>query len=430
MKVTIKGPLRDTIAFVRTLKKRNRVFKKAILKSLSPAPMNLLAAALHPREQRMRITAVKQDTPSTRTYRLEPEDEKDSLAFFRAGQYITIEETVEGTPVSRPFSISSTPDEAAQNNFYEVTIKTGEDGFFAPWSQREWQVGTRLTCSEPSGTFYYEPLRDTRHVVCLAGGSGITPFRSILRDSLHHYPDVRFTLLYGVTGPNELIFGNELSALQESYPDRFSLVRVFSEETEQDRVHSGAGQQNETGFITAELIRKYIPKRGGKSGAKTNEEPALPSVFICGPPAMYDFVSCELEAFSLPPRRLREENYGHSAADPAQVGRDNKPMGWVITVKKDHGSRHAGQKKVLTADPSETVLTALERAGLNPPAFCRSGECGWCRSRLVSGEIYVPEENDGRRQADLKFGWFHPCSSYPRSDLVIEVPRNPIGRRR
>ncbi len=430
MKVKVKGPLRDTIAFVLTLKKRNRVFKKAAIKRLSPAPMNLLAAALHPREQRMRITAVKQDTPSTRTYRLQPTNERDRAAFFRAGQYITIEDIVNGTPVSRPFSISSTPDDAVRDNFYEVTIKSGEDGFFAPWAQREWRVGTLLTCSEPSGTFYYEPLRDSQHVVCLAGGSGITPFRSILGDSMHRYPEVRFTLLYGVSGPDELIFGKELAELQKAYPDRFSLVTVFSDEIKRDNGHTGLGEQDEIGFITADLIRKYVPGLDSSGGDKTKEQPELPSLFICGPPAMYDFVSREIEAFSLPLRRLRKENYGHSAAGSTEADQKKETSSWSITVKKKpFDGKQKDVKQVLTADPTETVLTALERAGLNPPAFCRSGECGWCRSRLVRGEIYVPPENDGRRQADLKFGWFHPCSSYPRSDLVIEVPRNPIGRR-
>ena len=39
----------------------------------------------------------------------------------------------------------------------------------------------------------------------------------------------------------------------------------------------------------------------------------------------------------------------------------------------------------------------------------------------MSGEVYVPAEVDGRRVADKKFDWIHPCVSYPLSDITLEV---------
>ena len=71
---------------------------------------------------------------------------------------------------------------------------------------------------------------------------------------------------------------------------------------------------------------------------------------------------------------------------------------------------------------SESLLTAFDRAGLHTPSRCRSGECGWCRSRLISGEGFIPEKTDGRREADKDFGYIHPCSTFPLSDVVVEVP--------
>ena len=50
------------------------------------------------------------------------------------------------------------------------------------------------------------------------------------------------------------------------------------------------------------------------------------------------------------------------------------------------------------------------------------GQCGWCHSRLVSGEVFIPDEADGRREADKKFGWIHPCCTYPLSDIELDVP--------
>ncbi|MGN0287944.1 MAG: 2Fe-2S iron-sulfur cluster-binding protein, partial [Atopobiaceae bacterium] len=63
-----------------------------------------------------------------------------------------------------------------------------------------------------------------------------------------------------------------------------------------------------------------------------------------------------------------------------------------------------------------------EKNRIAAPSHCRSGECGWCHARLVSGQVFCPAEVDGRREADRKFGYIHPCVSFPLSDLVVEVP--------
>ena len=77
---------------------------------------------------------------------------------------------------------------------------------------------------------------------------------------------------------------------------------------------------------------------------------------------------------------------------------------------------------VVDAYQNETLVAAMERAGLAAPSRCRSGSCGFCHSRLISGECTIPEEHDARRKADLKFGFVHPCCTYPDSDMTIDVP--------
>ena len=69
---------------------------------------------------------------------------------------------------------------------------------------------------------------------------------------------------------------------------------------------------------------------------------------------------------------------------------------------------------------SQAYLSGAEQAGIKAPSRCRSGQCGWCYSRLVSGEVFIPDEADGRREADKKFGWIHPCCTYPLSDIELD----------
>ncbi|MFX1461022.1 MAG: 2Fe-2S iron-sulfur cluster-binding protein, partial [Promethearchaeota archaeon] len=80
--------------------------------------------------------------------------------------------------------------------------------------------------------------------------------------------------------------------------------------------------------------------------------------------------------------------------------------------------------KEIPALSTESILVAIERANLAPPSKCRSGECGFCRSLLLSGDVYISPFSDWRRSADKKFNYLHPCASYPISNLEIKVPRH------
>lgn len=76
---------------------------------------------------------------------------------------------------------------------------------------------------------------------------------------------------------------------------------------------------------------------------------------------------------------------------------------------------------VIDARASESVAVALERSAIPVDTHCRNGECGFCRSQLLGGDIFVSPIGDGRRAMDKELGWFHACSAYPLSDLKIKI---------
>ena len=133
------------------------------------------------------------------------------------------------------------------------------------------------------------------------------------------------------------------------------------------------------------------------------------TVMMCGPDAMYAHLDKELAAMGLPARRIKKE--------PNCVGdRDVAPAEYKLTV-------HIGFDTVeIKANAAETLLVAMERAGLKVPSKCRAGGCGYCHSKLVSGEFTIAGA-DKRRLADSKFGYIHPCCTYPDSDMELIVPR-------
>ena len=142
-------------------------------------------------------------------------------------------------------------------------------------------------------------------------------------------------------------------------------------------------------------------------------------MFMCGPEAMYRFAEGELKKLGLDRKHVRRELLGVTKKVWEKNGYPSEAKGKTFSVTVRMGE----DEKVIPASADEPVLVAIERAGIATPSRCRSGECGWCRSKLVSGKIFVPEENDeGRRRSDKQNGYIHPCSSFALSDLVLEVP--------
>ena len=354
---------------------------------------NKIAKALHPGTQYVKVAEVIEQSVDTKTFWLEADPARgtEQLAWFSAGQYLSVTLEIGSMKLTRPYSLSSSPREALAGR-YGLTIKRVKDGLASNYILDNWAVGTEVTVSEPLGVFTYEPLRDAKTIVGIAGGSGITPFRSLAKAIADGDEDAEMILLYGSRTLADAVFQEEFKALEGP---KFKLVNVLSHEEQEGC---------EKGFITEELIRKYAPE-----GAY--------SIFLCGPQAMYDFVDKEIAKLGLRRKFIRHELFGEyfGPTKEADYPKDVAPE-FKITV------RIAGTEQTVTAPADTSILRSLEANGIAAPAHCRSGECGWCHSKLVSGEVYCPKSVDGRREADYLYGYIHPCCTFPLSDLIIEVP--------
>ncbi len=381
--------LLDMLHFKKLVPSRARMLAKGSPDTVTADyGMNRLAAQLHPRVQEAVISQVITHSDNVKTFILSG----DRLAPFRAGQYVSVRLKIGGSVLTRPYSISSSPG-LAKDGKYAVTVKRAADGFASGWILDHWTAGTPVTLSGPQGTFYYEPLRDAVHVIGIAGGSGITPFLSMayaIREGIEGFD---LTLLYGSCREEDILFRQELDEIVKAC-DRVKVVHVLSEEQ---------CSRFEYGLITAEHIRKYCGN--------------VPfSVFLCGPAAMYAFVEKELSRLAIERKFIRRELL---AAPSSPAGLKGYPGDaakmYTLTVNR------FGQTNTVPLGASETVLVALERAGIEAPSHCRGGECGWCRARLDKGEVYIPPEYEARRIADIETRHIHPCCAYPLSDLAIEI---------
>lgn len=385
--------------FIPVITGRQNRFKEASNKLVRDNDTAMaLAKALHPKRQYLKIAAVREMAPDCKTFTLVPDEERGttSLAYFGAGKYLTVFETINDMPITRAYSISSSPKDSLEGK-YTLTIKRVEGGLMSQYILDTWEVGTKVEVSAPSGNFEYQPLRDAETVICVAGGSGITPFLSMANAVADGDEDFKLVLLYGSRNYDNILFRDELAELEKKC-DKIKVVHVLSDESKEIK-------GTEKGFITAELIKKYAPAD------------AEYSVFLCGPQQMYAFVDKELEKLALPRKFVRHEMFGEFHNPGAQA---DYPAGVPEKVKITVTIQ--GETKTVEGLSADSVMQTLEKNGIAVPARCRSGECGFCHSHLLSGKVYVPKQLEYRRLADYKFGCIHPCCSFPLTDLEIDVP--------
>ena len=384
--------------FISLLSDRQKTFERAMARFPEEADnASVLAKALHPKKQYLRISEVIERTSDCRSFVLVPDEERGTttLAYFGAGKYLTVFEEIEKMKIARPYSISSSPKEALEGK-YMLTIRRVDGGLMSQYIFDNWKVGSAVTVSAPEGNFEYQSLRDAKNVICVAGGSGITPFISMAKAVADGDEDFDMTIIYGNKTKDSILFYDELEELRTT--SKIKLVHVISDEKIEDDYF-------EEGFITADIIKKYAPA----------DKPY--SVFICGSQAMYSFVDKEIEKLGLQKKYVRHEMFGEFY-NPKQCSDYPNDISDTVSITVTI----QGETKTVTGSTDDTILRILEKNGISAPSRCRSGECGFCHSHLLSGKVYVPAHLEFRRQADLKFDCIHPCCTFPLTDLVIDVP--------
>ena len=347
--------------------------------------VNELVKLRHPRRQKLVITEVIEENSTMKTYIMKSAAGKE-LAYFNAGDYIPVFVEIAGNVIERPYALASSPKES-ELGIYAISVKKMNGGYVSSWIHENWEVGTPVTVGGPGVGLNYNPIRDSKHVIALAGGIGITPMRSMAKAMVDGDIDCTMTLFYGANAAAELAYADEWKKLEAISDGKLKVVTVIANE---------AVDGCEQGFITLEMVKKYCHIEDS-------------SWFICGPAGMEKAVKNFLAPLNIPRRYVRFGMGGDSGFHTADTSTCK------ITV------HHKGETRVIDALCSETVLMALEKAGYQPHVSCRTGKCGFCRSLVVSGTYESVVEEDGIRRADRKYGYIHPCSTRPIGDLEIII---------
>lgn len=231
----------------------------------------------------MMIESVTMELPDTKTIRLKWPDGYDPD--LKTGQFITL--FWPDTPnYKRAYSLSSC---ALDRGFYEVTVKRdGKMGTrIADWAK----PGDRMFVIPPTGRFLpvYEP---NKHLICIAGGSGVTPFRGFVREATRRELDTKITVLYSVRTTNDIIFNEEFRELEQqnqNFNFYVTCTRLVPEDPWTGR----------RGRINAAWVKEHVHD--------------LPNTvfYACGPNELVEFAEqVVLHELGVPKEQMKTEKWG------------------------------------------------------------------------------------------------------------------------
>lgn len=384
----MKNPLEQVIGFDEVLKEIEVLSKYGDDFADQRGTVKAAVDLYHPKTLDLRVSEIIEETPSTRTLRLV--SETGYLPPFQAGQYVNLFVETQGVRSSRPYSIASPPNQRA---YYDLTVKAVSNGFVSSYLLEDVKVGDRLSSTGPMGGFFHNPLSHSDEVVYLAGGSGITPMMSMIREVTDRGLDRQMHLFYGSRNLDDIIYKSELERLATVHENL--IVNFVISEPE-------PGHQGMSGFIDAKLLKKQL----GELKKKT--------FFLCGPEAMYKFCQNELDDLGLRRKQIRVEVFG----PPGDV---TSEPGWPAGLAADALFKvRVSDGRTLEVSAGEPLMCGLERQQLELRAACRSGDCSYCRVKLQSGKVFHASGTK-LRKSDLQFGYIHPCMAYPIDDLEILI---------
>ena len=336
----------------------------------------------------LRVREVRPDGTDALVVSFEvPAELADSFR-FEPGQYLTLRQG----ELRRSYSICAAPGDGLR-----VGVRRVDGGAFSTWLHENLRPGDTLDVMEPQGRFGAALLRRPRHLLAVAGGSGITPILSLLKTTLEQDPQARCTLLYGNRNAASTMFKEELEDLKNRHLTRLALHAVFSRE--------GVDTPLNAGRLDAAKLGIFLRLAG-----------PVDEVFVCGPHAMNDELESALLALGLSAEQIHVERFGipPSAADASL----HAPQAGDAAVAALTIVRDGLRREIAFQSGDQSILAAANRVGLDVPYSCRSGVCATCRAKLLEGRVRM-DRNFALEKADLDAGFVLTCQAHPLTDRVV-----------
>lgn len=316
---------------------------------------------------------------------------------FKAGQYLTLEASIDGELVRRSYSLCSAP----SDDTWRVAIKEVPHGRFSTFANRTLKAGDHVDVMAPMGGFR---LLDTdgSHFVGFAAGSGITPIMSMIREVMSEHDSSTFTLFYGNKGVDSIIFRDALEDLKNQYLGRLSVHHILSREKIGSPLFYGRIDGDKCATFEGKLF----------------DRERIDAYYLCGPAQMIFEVKDALQSKSVSEDRIKFELFTTDGL-PTKALPTTKAEASIdpeteaeVTVLLD------GNTTVLAlAYGGQNILDAALASGADLPFACKGGVCSTCKAKVIQGEVSM-DINYALEPDEVAAGFVLTCQSHPRTAAV------------
>lgn len=203
----------------------------------------------------------------------------------RAGQHIDVRLTAEdGYQAQRSYSIASAP----EDDRLALTVELVEDGEVSGYLVEEVRAGDVFEVRGPIGGYFVWEAEDRGPLLLVAGGSGVVPYRAMLRHRAAAGSDAPVTLVVSARTAGDLIYREELEHL-EAAADGVKLVQTLTRGTPDEWQHG-------IGRVSRDLLAPLVTPDA--------------RAFVCGPTGFVEAVADLVVGLGLDPARVRTERFG------------------------------------------------------------------------------------------------------------------------
>lgn len=404
----------------------------------------LLLPAWPRRKRKLRCVAVIDETHDAKTFVFEGVEPQ--LFGYRPGQFITLELPVaDGKKLRRSYTLSSSP---SRPHRISITVKRVPDGRGSNWLHEHVASGFEFNVTGPHGDFTCGIVPSYPKLLLIAAGSGITPIASMFRWLADSMAETDVVVINNVRTPDDVIFDAELRYLATRLGSRCRLAIVPS------RVPPGRQWLGPVGRFSRSLLQTVAPDCLERQ------------VYTCGPESYMSHVREVLEEIGLPDEQYHEESFGTPTkatvtSAPGQAGAaeakgtlspqtmgstqpapalteraseqaaGSKPSSTPASKGQEETDAPAGEAIVhfkrsgvkVTLSPGDNLLDAAEEHAVDVPSSCRSGNCGTCKVRKITGDVDMdPDEQDALSLDEIENGWLLCCvSELKRGTLELDA---------
>ncbi len=355
-------------------------------------------ARFHPLE----VASVHQETPDAIVVGLKVPPALQNDFAFTHGQYVTLKLTVNGEELRRSYSICSSP---LDKDELRIAVKRVPGGRASTQLVEKLKAGMTIEVMTPMGHFTtaLDPAKE-RQIVAFAAGSGITPILSILKTVLRTEPKSRFTLFYGNTDVDRIIFRQKLEELKAQYGARLDVHHILTKGRDENVLFNGRITTDKA----VELVKRFVSDRND------NE------YFICGPEQMMVNVSEALEKLGADKKRIHIELFTSPVSDEAKKGADHShgtggSFTGTASVKVILDGR---EHELQIPAKGDAVLDAAIDSGLDVPYACKGAVCCTCKARVLEGQVEMAM-NYALTDEEVADGYVLTCQTHPRSARVV-----------